>query len=99
MSVLSDYTKQSIILKTKGAVNGANEATYTPNTIRGRLQYKRKLIRNTQGQEVVSEAQLFTEHAVSLDDRVTIDGADWPVLDVQKTVDLDGAVQWYEVML
>ena len=97
--MLDDYTNQSITLKTKGAVDAYNQAPFVSSTIAGRLQHKRTMVRNAQGQEVQSESQVFTESVVVADDKITIDGVDFPVITVEKIVDLDGDVIWREVYL
>lgn len=97
--MLEYYANQSITLKQKGAINAFNEPTYTTVTIQGRAQYKRKIVRNTQGQEVLSESQIFTASAVVSDDLIVIDGIDYPVISVEKIADLDGVILWYEVYL
>lgn len=97
--MLESYANQNITLKTKGAVDAFNQATFATSTIQGRLQYKRTMVRDSQGQNVQSEAQVFTMSAVALDDLITVDGVDYPVITVEKTVGLDGDVIWYEVYL
>jgi hypothetical protein len=97
--MLDFYANQDITLKAKGTVDAFNQATYTTSTIKGRLQYKRTIVRNAQGQEVVSESQIFTKSAVVPDDLITVDAVDFPVITVEKPVGLDGTVMWYEVYL
>ena len=97
--MVKDYFNQTIALKTKGAVNEYNEASYSSSNIAGRFEYKRRLVRNAQGQEVVSEARLFTEASVSEDDVITHDGKDWTVIAVEDIVDLDGITLYREVSL
>ena len=96
---ITEYTNQAITLKTKGVPNGANEAAYTTSTILGRLQYKKQMVRNAQGQWVQSEAQIFTASVINVDDLITVEGVDFPVITIEKLVDLDGIVLWYEVYL
>jgi hypothetical protein len=97
--MLTSYAKLPIPIKRKGAVNGYNEPTLTAGTIRGRMQYKHRLVRNTQGELVQSETQIFTEQPVALGDVITIDGEDIPVISVETITDLDDVIQWYEVYL
>jgi K+-transporting ATPase c subunit len=97
--MLSDYANESITLKVKGAVNGANEATFTTTTILGRLQQETRMVRDRQGQLVQSTSQLFTKSAVALDDKVTMGGQDFPVINVAPMKDLDGTILWREVYL
>lgn len=95
--MLSDYANTLIARKTKGAVNGANEATFASSNIYGRLQQKLSLVRNVQGELVQSQSQIFTETSVVVGDRITLGGRDFDVIASEPVTDLDGTVLWYEV--
>lgn len=98
--MISAYTNQTAGWKVKGAVNEYNEATFAdPVTIDCRFEYKRRMVRNKEGQEVISEATMFTKSAVKPDDLVTYDSIDWVVITVANEVGLDGSVAFYEVMM
>ena len=97
--MISEYLNQSITLKSKSSVNAYNESTYTNSTIKARFEYKRRMVRNNEGEEVLSTAQVFTETQVKPDDVLTFDGRDWQVVTVENCVDLDGSVHHYEVYL
>ena len=66
------YLNQSITLKSKISKNKFNEATYNTSTIKARLEFKRKMVRNSQGQEVISEAFLMTTAIVNPDDVINV---------------------------
>lgn len=93
------YLNQTVTLKTKGAVNEYNEPTYTTSNIKVRFEYKRRMVRNNLGQEVVSEARCFTTTEVNEDDIITFDGKDWNVLAVEDCVGLEGTISHYEVSM
>jgi hypothetical protein len=93
------YCNQNITLKSKASVNEYNESTYTTSTIKGRFEYNRKLVRNAQGEQVISEAMLYSITAIKLDDVITYDSIDWNVISVANVVDLGGAISHYEVRL
>jgi hypothetical protein len=93
--MLTDYANQALTLQSVSSVNEYNEPTYTTATIRGRKEDGFKLIRNAQGQEVVSSAFVMTETAVDVNDK--IDGKF--VIVVNTIPDLGGAVDHYEVYL
>ena len=97
--MLSDYTNQSISLKQKTGVNDANEATYTTTTIKGRFIYKRKLIRTSTDEQVMSTAILYTKTAVVEGDVIVYDSKDWKVRFVYDYNLLGGSTMGYEVML
>lgn len=95
--MLSDYANTLIARKTKGVVNGANEATFASSNIYGRLQQKLSLVRNVQGELVQSQSLIFTKTAVAVGDRLTLGTRDFTVIAVEPQPDLDGTVLWYEV--
>lgn len=97
--MITSYCNQTITLKSKSSVNYYNEPTYTTSSISARFEYKRKMVRDKNGLEVVSEAQCYTETAVSPEDIITYDSKDWVVISVSNVVDLFGTVSHYEVML
>ena len=90
--MLDDYLNQSLEWKHVTSINEYNEPTYTTATIKGRKETGHKLIRNVQGQEVVSSAWFSTESAVCNND--LIDGS--LVISIEFSVDLDGVTQWRE---
>jgi hypothetical protein len=77
------------------SVNEYNEATYKTATIKGRKETGHKLIRNKEGQEIVSTACVFTQSTISEND--LIDGR--PVISVEEQIGLGGVVEGYEVYL
>ena len=93
------YTNQNITLKSKSSVNEYNESTYVTSTIKARFEYSRKLIRNSQGEEVISEAILYTKTPINLDDVIIYDSRNWNVIGVSSPVDLFGNISHYEVRL
>lgn len=51
-------------------------------TIKGRFEYSRRLIRDANGEQVISEAYIMTEHQVELGDLIVWDRREWPALSV-----------------
>lgn len=77
---------------------GYPPAPEEPGTvIRVRWEATRRLVRNREGQEVVSEARVFCLEAVQPGDVLNYGGRDQPVIAVSEVVDLDGTVQYREV--
>lgn len=97
--MISEYLNQTVSLKTKGAVNTYNEPTYSTSSIKARFEYKRRMIRTSTGESIVSMATCFTKTLIKPDDIITYDSIDWVVLAVSNQVDLFGNVSHYEVML
>jgi hypothetical protein len=89
------YMNDSITHETPGTPDEYNEVTYSSSTIKGRIEPGYDLVRTAQGEEVVSTATLFTETAVSENDK--IDGH--LVVSVIHEKNLDGSVEFYEAKL
>ena len=93
--MMKSYFNQSLLLQKVASNNEYNEPTYTSSTIKGRKETGNKLIRNAQGQEIVSTACVFTLSSVSNGD--LIDGR--VVVSVENSIDLNGKVAFFEVYL
>lgn len=94
--MIRDYLNQTAILKTTIGYDGYGDPITTEKTIKVRWEGKRRLVRNNQGKEVISEARFFCLDKVKPDDIVNY-GADWKVIAVSEIVDLDGKLSHYEV--
>lgn len=96
--MISAYFNQSASWKAVIETDQYNEPTYAdPADVDCRFEYKRKMVRNKEGQEVISEATLFTKSPIKPDDVITYDEIDWTILAVANEVGLDGTVEFYEV--
>lgn len=93
--MISAYINQSLTWKHVSSINEYNEATYTTSTIKGRKETGFKMIRDAQGQETVSSAQVFTKSAVVVNDKID----DKLVIAVDSQITLGGSVSFYEVYL
>lgn len=93
--MLDNYANQSMTWKHVTAISDTNQATYTSSTIKGRKETGFRLIRNAQGDEVVSSATVFTESAVQANDLID----DRLVIAVANEIQLGGTVGFYEVFL
>lgn len=84
--MITDYLNQTASWQAKTANNSYGEPTYsTATTIKCRWEDKRKLIRNAQGVEIVSNATAYCVENVGENDllagRVVLMVADQPWLD------------------
>ena len=93
--MIKDYLNQTLIWGQAGEPDVYNEIPFTNVFIKGRKEEGFKLIRNAQGQEVVSSACVFTDEAVKAGDKV--DGR--IVIAVPDMNDLSGKVLFREVYL
>jgi len=67
--------------------------------VKVRWEDKRRLVRNAQGQEVVSEARAFCAEPVQAGDLLNFQNQDWTVIAVSGVPALDGEVHFREVSL
>lgn len=85
--------------RTAVAFNGDQTFVEIPN-VPCRWEQSRRLVRNAQGEQVVSEASVLTQAAITTGDEL-VDGAGraWPVISVSDNPDLDGNSMFVEVAL
>lgn len=96
--MIEEYLNQTAVWRAKGAVSDTNEPTYAADvSIPCRIEYSRKMLRNKDGQEVVSMATVFTQAVVKPDDVMVIGGYSWPVIAVADESDLSGDILFREV--
>jgi len=97
MSVVTSYLTQRATWKRTVGLNEYGEPVTADTTIRVRWEGKRRLVRNAQGQEVVSEARVFCVDPVQPGDILEHDGRGWPVITVSAVPGLGGATSHREV--
>jgi len=95
--VVRDYLNQTLTLKTTTGYDGYGDPITEEKTIPVRWEGKRRLVRDSQGREVISEARFFCLEKVKPDDIAEYNGHEWPVIAVSEIVDLDGNLSHYEV--
>jgi outer membrane lipoprotein-sorting protein len=93
------YRNQEVTWKSLTSTSEDGSPTYSSSTIKVRFQYKRKMILDREGKQIISSSQVFTESAIKPGDTITFDGKAWPVLDVKNNYDLDGDLAFYEGFL
>lgn len=97
--MIEAYLNQNITLKSVTSVNEYNEPVFTTSTIKARFEYDRTMVKNEKGEEVVSEAMLFTTNTIKADDVISYDGKDFPIISVANIVGLEGNLSHYEARL
>jgi len=92
--MLQNYLRQKLVVEHFASSNEYDEYTYSEAVeYRARIQQKVKMVRNTQGQEVVSNAQIYLEGKVpiTVKDRITLlDGMQPLIQSVSTTPDKYG---------
>lgn len=97
--MIKDYLNQTATLKTTISYNEYGEPVASEKVISCRFEMKRKLVRDKQGNEVVSEATMYCIEPISPDDRIVYNNKEYIVIAVSEIVDLDGNIVYYEVDL
>ncbi len=95
--MITDYLNQSATLKRLTGYNEFAEPITASQAIKVRWEGKRRLVRDKQGQEVVSEARVFCLEAVQPGDVLEYGGKDWPVIAVSEIPGLEGNTAYREV--
>lgn len=88
--MMREYYRQPVTWKKKTGSNGYGEAILDQGKeIKVRWEGIRKLVRNSQGQEVVSQIEVRCSEAIGNNDTINIDGVDYPVIAVSVTPSID----------
>ncbi|AEG14702.1 hypothetical protein Desku_1115 [Desulfofundulus kuznetsovii DSM 6115] len=95
--MITPYLKQTAIWKQTIGYDLYGQPLTASTSIPVRWEGKRRLVRNAQGEQVVSEARVFTTHPIQPGDILSFGGRDWPVIAVSEVPTLDGAVLYREV--
>lgn len=98
--MLEAYATESLGWKKKigREFNGRTKLS-DPETIYGKVIYKRKMVKNNSGKEVVSEVTVYTESEINAGDYLTIDGKDHEVIAAAPKKDIDSVEMFREVVL
>ena len=97
--MIDAYLNQRAVWHRTVGHNDYNEPILKRKTVRVRWEGKRRLVRDNEGREVVSEARVFCMANVKTGDRLEYDGRAWPVIAVSIIPGLDGAESHREVAL
>lgn len=88
--MIEGYLNQTAIWHRVVNQNMYGEPETESKQIKVRWEGKRRLVRDNQGREVVSEARAFCIEAVKPGDELEFDGRSWPVIAVSTVPGLDG---------
>jgi len=95
--MIKNYLNQTAIWKRVVGQNMYGEPETEEQEIKVRWESKRRLVRDKEGHEVVSEARVFCIEAVKPGDILNYDNRDWPVIAVSTISGLDGIESHREV--
>jgi hypothetical protein len=88
--MIKDYLNQTATWHYVTGQNEYGEPQTSSKTIKVRWEGKRRLVRDNEGREVVSEARVFCIEAVKPGDELEFGGRRWPVITVSTVPGLDG---------
>ena len=97
--MIEGYLNQRAVWKRTIGSNEYGEPVTKQKTIKVRWEGKRRLVRDNEGREVVSEARVFCVEPVKPGDILEHGGREWPVIAVSETPGLDGRIHFREVAL
>ena len=95
--MIEGYLNQRVVWKRKTGSNEYGEPVTKQKTIKVRWEGKRRLVRDNEGREVVSEARVFCIEPVKPGDILKYEDRDWPVIAVSIVPGLDGSENHREV--
>ena len=95
--MIRDYLNQTAVWKSVIGQNMYGEPETVEKEIRVRWEGKRRLVRDNEGREVVSEARVFCVEPVKPGDELEFDGRRWPGISVSIVPGLDGSESHREV--
>lgn len=83
--MFNSYFLDNVVLVEKSGSSSWGERTETETTVKARVEYKNKLVRNSAGEQVVSAAMVYMrDRILSPGSRIKIDGVEHPILNVVK---------------
>ena len=97
--MIEGYLNQRAVWKRKIGSNEYGEPVTKQKTIKVRWEGKRRLVRDNEGREVVSEARVFCVEPVKPGDILEHGGREWPVIAVSTVPGLDGKEAHREVAI
>ncbi len=95
--MIKGYLNQTAIWHYVTGQNEYGEPSTSSKSIKVRWEGKRRLVRDNEGREVVSEARVFCMGAIKPGDLLEYNGREWPVIAVSSVPDLDGNESHKEV--
>jgi hypothetical protein len=85
--MINAYMNDDITLKV-ASLDTWGRATYTEVAIKGRFEYRTKMIRNIKGQQVVSMAKVYlASRALDHADKIVYGGKEYSILNIEQVKD------------
>lgn len=85
--MINAYMNDSVTLKT-ATLDQWNKATYVSTVLKGRFEFKTKMVRNLQGEQVVSSARVYlANREIGHNDKIVYDGKEYVILNIEEKKD------------
>jgi hypothetical protein len=98
--VITPYLSKTATLRAFTGYDRTGSPNYDERTIRVRWEGRRALVRDAQGNQVVSEARFYTDSPVTSGDTIVdLQDNEWTAISVSEHETLSGEVSHYEVYL
>ena len=98
--MITAYLVDDVVIRYLATLDPFNTATYTDVAVKARVEWSNKLIRNSQGEQVVAAALVYLSGDITAPtnaDRITIDGVEHAIMRVDKKTDF--STSHYEVWI
>lgn len=97
--MLDVYTNQEVKIKRVLGKDEYGDIQTEIETIKGRLQFKHKIVVNSEGQQVTSSATLYTKENLKLSDYILYNGKEFKIITISEIVNLNGEIEFREVYI
>ena len=93
------FTDDVVLVQATGRDQYGKAKTETTTTVKGRFEWRTKVIRNRAGEEVTSAARVYLPSTATLthEDKIRVGGVDRLILDIQEARDF--SLSHYEVYI
>lgn len=95
--MLDMYTNQEVKIKRVIGKDEYGDIQTEIETIKGRLQFKHKIVVNAQGEQVTSSATLYTKENLKLSDYILYNDKEFKIIAISEIVNLNGEIEFREV--
>lgn len=95
--MLNEYMNQNIQIKRVVGKDEYGDTQTEIKTIKGRLQFKHKIVVNAEGQQVTSSATLYTKENLKPTDFILYKEKEFRIIAMSEAVGLDGNIEFWEV--
>ena len=97
--MLDVYTNQEVKIKRVLGKDEYGDIQTEIKTIKGRLQFKHKIVVNAEGQQVTSSATLYTKENLKLSDYIVYNNKEFKIIAISEIVNLNGEIEFREVYI